>query len=342
AVDATKTLTIAGGVGGGFVGVAGGVDIGTLDQTVQSAIGSNSTVYAKNDVDVFALSRKDVQTYALSIGGGFVGVAGSVTDWSIGEQSTTSYQDDGGGQTKGDWSSGTQYGKGDVVTFGGQKYSAAQTTADTSTDPSANHTDWTHVETKHPLQSSGGNATSDSDSVAKGDGGYKDGLNGASVRDAGTWTSGTIYKQGEVVAFGGHKYVGRETTNGSRKTQDPTVNTGDWQLYNSSASADKTNDRMSSGLANAMTGIGGAAPTSGPTASATGGLRPLSLGTTATVNGAIRAGGSANVRAMDDTKAQSLAGALAGGFVGVSAAVAIFSIKSNVEASVSSTRSEER
>jgi hypothetical protein len=40
AVDWAKTLTIAGGAAGGFVGVAGGVDIGVLNVTVQSYLGA--------------------------------------------------------------------------------------------------------------------------------------------------------------------------------------------------------------------------------------------------------------------------------------------------------------
>ena len=60
-----------------------------LDVTVQAAIGTGATVRASGDVEVSALSRKDVKTFALSIGGGFVGVAGSVSVWTIGTQATT-------------------------------------------------------------------------------------------------------------------------------------------------------------------------------------------------------------------------------------------------------------
>ena len=70
AVDYFKSLTIAGGVAGGFVGVAGGVDVGIADTSAQAHIGEGSTVHAKQDVEVFGLSRKEVQTYALSVGVG--------------------------------------------------------------------------------------------------------------------------------------------------------------------------------------------------------------------------------------------------------------------------------
>ena len=78
AVDSFTSLTVAGGVAGGFVGVAGGVDIGVANSSVQAYIGIGSIVFAKSNVDVNALSRKNVSTYAVSVGGGFVGVAGSV------------------------------------------------------------------------------------------------------------------------------------------------------------------------------------------------------------------------------------------------------------------------
>src|SRR6185503_12317607 len=211
AADSARTFTIAGGIGGGFVGVAAGIDIGVLDVTVQTVIGTGATLRAADDVSVIALSRKNVQTYALSVGGGFVGAAGAVSVWSVGTQATTTYDDDGGGETKGEWASGTIYGKGDVVTFGGNKYYATETTnaARLSQDPTVNTTDWDPVETKQPLQTSDGNAVSDSDDVAKGDGGYKNTIDGASVRDAGAFSLGADYRQGDVVTYSGQKYVAR-------------------------------------------------------------------------------------------------------------------------------------
>ena len=339
AVDRAKTLTVAGGVGGGFVGVAAGVDIGTLDMTVQTAIGTGATVRANDEIAVYALSRKDMQTYALSVGGGFVGVAASVTVWSVGEQSTTTYQDDGGG-SKGDWSSGTKYGEGDVVTIAGSptKYRAVATTDDArlTQDPTGNTADWDVIETKQALSTTGSNAASDSDDVAKGGGGYKDAVNGASVRDAGPWSSGATYKQGDVVTFSSSKYVARKTTS---SLSDPSVNTADWNPYESSAAADKTNQRMNGGFSSASSGLTAAAPSTGPTGTATGGSRPLALGTVIQVNGALIAGGDVQIRALDDITAQSLAGSIAAGAVGVGASISILSVKSHTEAQVSSTGS---
>ena len=39
-----------------------------------------------------------MQTYALSLGVGFVGAAGSVSVWSVGTQPNTTYNDGAGGQ----------------------------------------------------------------------------------------------------------------------------------------------------------------------------------------------------------------------------------------------------
>jgi hypothetical protein len=127
AVDYFKSLTIAGGIAGGAVAVAGGVDVGVADTSAQARIGQGSTVHAKKDVEVFGLSRKEVQTYALSIAGGFVGVAIAVSVWSVGTQANSDYQDSGGaGPDKGTWAANVEYHAGDVVTdsFDNKRYTA--------------------------------------------------------------------------------------------------------------------------------------------------------------------------------------------------------------------------
>ena len=125
AVDYFKSLTIAGGVAGGFVGVAGGVDIGVADTSAQAFIGKGSYVRALGDVEVNGLSRKQTQTFALSAAGGFVGVAVAVSVWSVGTQTNSTYHD-GDGPFRGPWDGPTAsssdpsvyYKEGDVVTFG--------------------------------------------------------------------------------------------------------------------------------------------------------------------------------------------------------------------------------
>ena len=125
AVDYFKSLTVAGGAAFGFVEVAGGVDIGIANTTVQAYIGAGATVKAGADVEVYALSRKEVQTYALSAAGGFVGVALAVSIWTVGTTTTSTYHDSDAGPFRDEWSSTTAnsadsniyYHEGDVVTY---------------------------------------------------------------------------------------------------------------------------------------------------------------------------------------------------------------------------------
>ena len=163
AVDYTKTLTIGGGAAGGFVGVGGGVDIGVVDITVASTVGTG-TLTASGDVDVFALSRKNVTTLAISLGVGFVGAAGSVSVWTVGTKPLTTYKDDtnpaeqdplntdegsaagtadsAATSTPDAWHDGADYKKGDVVRYSGQNYAAKNNISPSTTNPSADGANW--------------------------------------------------------------------------------------------------------------------------------------------------------------------------------------------------------
>ncbi|WP_345762181.1 beta strand repeat-containing protein [Diaminobutyricibacter sp. McL0608] len=137
--DKVTTFTIGGGLGVGFVGVAGGIDIGIADITSQAYIGSFATLHAAKDVAFHALAIKNIQTYAVSIGGGFVGVAGSVSVWSVGTAPTGSYNEGSYGQDRGAWSSTATYAQGDVVTGSdGKRYGAK--VANPTLDPVADTT----------------------------------------------------------------------------------------------------------------------------------------------------------------------------------------------------------
>ena len=139
AADKVTTFTIGGGLGAGFVGVAGGIDIGIADITSQAYIGSFATLHAAKDVAFHALAIKNIQTYAVSIGGGFVGVAGSVSVWSVGTAPTGSYNEGSYGQDRGTWSSTATYAQGDVVTGSdGKRYGAK--VANPTLDPVADTT----------------------------------------------------------------------------------------------------------------------------------------------------------------------------------------------------------
>ena len=99
ALDKMVTITIAGGVGAGFVGVGAAVDIGVANSNTTAFVAGGASVTANSgNVDVNGLSIKSVTTYAIAIGGGFVGVAGAVSVWSLGTNGTTSF-DDGQGDS---------------------------------------------------------------------------------------------------------------------------------------------------------------------------------------------------------------------------------------------------
>ena len=112
AVDYVKTLTIGGGVAGGFVGVGGGADAGVLDETVQAYTGNNSDVIATGDVGVYALTHKAIDTFAVGLAGGYVGVSGAVSVWSIGTATTSTYNQGAGGVNEGAWQSGVDVHRG--------------------------------------------------------------------------------------------------------------------------------------------------------------------------------------------------------------------------------------
>ena len=89
------------GVAGGFVGVTGAVDIGTLADNVAAVVDSGASVYAKQSVDVGAAGLQSLTGYVISGAGGVVGVGGSVMDWSIGQALQTNYSDNNGNSADG-------------------------------------------------------------------------------------------------------------------------------------------------------------------------------------------------------------------------------------------------
>ncbi|MGZ4129286.1 MAG: hypothetical protein ACXVPR_00475, partial [Actinomycetota bacterium] len=429
AVDAFRSLTVAGGAAGGFVGVAGGVDIGIADSSVAAYIGVGSIVNAAGDVGVFGLSTKNVQTYALSIGGGFVGVAGSVSVWTIGTDPVTSYNDAAGGPDKGVWSSGAHYNKGDVVTFGGKKYAARvdNPSGDPVADPSewdggtnalASTTDkgtWTNgtdyakgdvvqdpMDSKyygatvdHPNTSMnpstnlgqwqiaagpGQSAQGSADAAASGNDesggpGYKSILGGASasssgpapawasgsysrddkvgfggdtytarrdITSTGAWSNSTTYHLGQIVTFDGKDWAAQvdsptvgadpETNSAQWQLDDPGHDRADWQL--NSASDAKTNSRVASALSSPTTTLTSAAPTGNVASDALAAHVPAGTSAQIQAGSTVVAGRGVHVRAKDNLSVTGIAGSVAGGFVGVGAAVLVMNVDSATEASI--------
>src|SRR5215203_4846896 len=305
AVDRAKTLTIAGGAAGGFVGVGGGVDIGVLDVTVQSSVGTSSTVKANLDAIVAALSIKDVQTYAVSFGAGFVGVAGSVSVWSVGMQTTTTYQESPAGDNKGPWVSGTEYNAGDIVTHAGKQWTAREDIrgADKTTAPDAGGSKWI-VNQKTATSSDKGSAVGDADAIASGND-----------------TSCNAAEDPGCDSAPGYKNALSGTTSGGGNSSDQAITS-----------------RLNSGIGQANTKIAAGAPTN-PGATATGGGRPLPLGTSSTVSGTIDVLGKIKIVARENLDIEALGGTIAGGLVGVGVSVVVLNVDTSANAGVTGTGS---
>ena len=84
ATNDVKVFDVAGGLAVGAGGIAGAVDVGVLLNDTQAYIGSNARVSAREDVDVNALGKKDIDSYAVSAGAGLGALSASVSVWTIG------------------------------------------------------------------------------------------------------------------------------------------------------------------------------------------------------------------------------------------------------------------
>ena len=95
ATNNLNILTYAGGLGVGAGGVGASADIGVLHNDTQALVGS-AAVRAKQESDVFALSRWDVNSNAISAGAGAGGLGGGIVVYSIGGDFSDTYSTDGG------------------------------------------------------------------------------------------------------------------------------------------------------------------------------------------------------------------------------------------------------
>ncbi len=86
AIDDFKAFAVAGALSAGLaaIGLAGGVDVGILRNDTRAYIGNDAQVDARDDVDVEAKALRDIQSYAVSVGAGTVGLGAAVSVWSIG------------------------------------------------------------------------------------------------------------------------------------------------------------------------------------------------------------------------------------------------------------------
>jgi hypothetical protein len=88
-----NVLSAGGGLGLGAGGIGAGVDVGTIRNNTNAAVDSGSTLDAAGDVNVTSTGLTDLNSYAMSVGGGAVGIAGSVSVWTLGTGVDSSYTD---------------------------------------------------------------------------------------------------------------------------------------------------------------------------------------------------------------------------------------------------------
>jgi hypothetical protein len=189
--DAEDT-SAAGGLGGGIVGIGGAVDIGLVQNNTSAYIGAGAKVNATGDVDVNALSKKNVESDVISAAFGIAAAAGSVTVWTLGTNFTSSYSDGTQVTDRGTWQPNTSYNQNDLVTGSNGVVYIAQNTISFSNDL---------------------NPTQDTQNVQ--------------WRQA-AWNSGTAYTKGQLVlGSNGTIYVAKQNNTGVDPTTDSS-NT-DWR-----------------------------------------------------------------------------------------------------------------
>ncbi len=101
AVNQATNFSFAGGLALGGAGIAGGVDVGLLNNSTVAYIAAGANVNAQQDVDVYALSNDAVKTYVIgAAAGASLALIGAVSVWSIGEAYSPDYAyTDGTGTT---------------------------------------------------------------------------------------------------------------------------------------------------------------------------------------------------------------------------------------------------
>ena len=226
AVDYAKTLTIGGGVAGGFVGVGGGIDVGVLSETIEAFTGTGSDVTAADEADVYALTYKEITTFAIGLAGGFVGVSGGVSVWIIGTQPTTTYSETGG--VLPEWKKEVKYAKGEVVTYCSgmgcepKTFKAKVKEPNMTESPEEATSEWEVVESKNALAGGSGGPVATADQTASGQ-------NGSTSFPA--WAGGKKYEIGTVVESEGKDY--EALVNDPSESKKPGENSEQWKFHSS-------------------------------------------------------------------------------------------------------------
>ena len=93
AIDSAVLNENAGSAAAGIVGVAASINVLTLKNATVAYIGSGASVAAGRDVSVLATQHRDVTSLVIGLGGGLVGLQGSISVVNIGSNFTAAGKD---------------------------------------------------------------------------------------------------------------------------------------------------------------------------------------------------------------------------------------------------------
>ena len=211
--------------------------------------------------------------------------------------------------------------------------------ATTGTNPHSNTTEWAKaVKGGQSAQGNADAAASGEDDSSSGAPGFKKVLNGSTAGATPAWVTGTSYKMGQRVTVGGHEFQAKQDVVDTAASPD--VNTTEWANNDKQAAHDSfMSDKISSRTTSSSGSIATARAERPLTPATNAVTAPLPSGTVARIEGTIDAGGSVRVRAKDKLDVTGLAGAVAGGFVGIGAAILVLNVESRADASIAANSS---
>ena len=191
AVNNFEILSIAGGAGGGIAGIGGGVDVGVVRNNTSALIQAGAVVSASQNVEVYALAAKDIDSVGLSAAGGAVALVGSVSVWSIGSEFNGTYEANSGDDS-------TPNQTDEAVPAGQTDFVDAQLSGD---DPDngmgESNNGWRSILNGYSTEDRNGSANSNPDStseIGKGTSQGSDGINqnGPTGNEISTATSSPV------------------------------------------------------------------------------------------------------------------------------------------------------
>ncbi|MEX0958007.1 MAG: LEPR-XLL domain-containing protein [Burkholderiales bacterium] len=333
AFNETLVFAFAGGVGAGIAGIGGGVDVGVLRNNTSAYIGNGAEVQARRNVDVNALSLKDVDSVAASAGVGLVGAVGSVTVWAIGTRTDATYSEGDTSanalETSGDGSSeAPQYGNVqdfvDAMAGGG----------DPGNPSGEDNNGYTALLDGHARSAFDPSlAVDDSqDSIDLGaDHGFADG-------DAVVYRSGGGDSIGGLIDGETYYVIGTDDPGRVQlaAAQNDALDGSAIDLDASVASGDS--HELVSQLGDVVGTADGEVEQSAPAdpASAATGETEVTSGTTAFIgeNARVQAGDDISLRAREDIDFDAIAGSVAVGAAGIGGSVVVANLRSNTDAHV--------